>query len=483
MRYRATVAIALGSLGLGVVLGASGRAAWAEDPAVNDPAEEPVSEAPRDYSRYQKLDVFARALALLEQGYVRPVDDEALIYAALDGMTDALDPHTEFLSPREAKMLMEDMDGRFGGVGLVVTLDREPANSDDELPGPIFLDIREVIPSGPAARAGLVKGDRITHIEGRPVGQFVDLQDAILVMRGRAGTPVSFTFVHDDGEPQEVTVQREVVDAPALEVKYLDDGIGVLRLRSFQETTSRELRAGLAELRKTAKGDAGGESLRGVVLDLRDNGGGLLMQAIAVVDLFVPSGVIVRTRGRRGRVISVDRATPGGTERDLPLVVLINKASASASEIVAGALQDHGRAAIVGERSYGKGSVQTPVRLQDGSLLKFTTALYYTPNDRLIQASGIGPDVEIGMQAAAVEDSRPGLISEREVEGHLEPESFGRPRESEDARTLAELAVLDDVQLAGAVRQLELLARLAGHPGTPAPAQPPATPEGGTPEP
>jgi carboxyl-terminal processing protease len=263
-------------------------------------------------------------------------------------------------------------------------------------------------------------GDRVVDIEGKPIAHFANLGEAIMVMRGPEGTTVRFT-VDDGGERRPLELTREIVDAPAVEVRALGDGIGVLRLRDFQEASAREVRRGLREL-------AGGEEeLRGVVLDLRDNGGGLLQQAIEVVNLFVERGAIVRTRGRHGELLDQAFATPGGTRGSLPLVVLINKASASASEIVAGALQDHRRALIVGERSYGKGSVQTPFRLRDGSILKLTVALYYTPDDRLIQASGIKPDVRVARTRAEYEDGLPGLEPERASPRHLRPEDFGAP--------------------------------------------------------
>jgi carboxyl-terminal processing protease len=407
-------------------------------------AADGVERPPPTYSRYQKLDLFARALAIVEQHYVRPVDGDRLIYAALDGLVSELDPHTDFLPPEDARMLREDIDGRFGGVGLVVTMER-----DTERTPSVHLTVRDVIADGPADRAGLKVGDRITAIEGKDVAQYVDLRDAIRVMRGEPGTRVTFTVLESEKKPRRITLAREVIDAPAVEVRYLDEGIGVLRLRDFQKTSARELREGLVALREQAGG-----RLQGVVLDLRDNGGGLLDQAIAVVDLFVSDGVIVRTRGRHGRMTDEARARRPGTWSSVPLVVLINKASASASEIVAGALQDHRRALIVGERSYGKGSVQAPFELDDGSVLKMTTALYYTPHDRLIQASGITPDVRAGLATPAFEDSHPELEPERADPQHLRPEDFGRPPAEEQDESLAVTAAGADNQLAVAVHHL-----------------------------
>jgi carboxyl-terminal processing protease len=346
------------------------------------------TRAPVDYSRFRKLDTFARALAQIEQYYVRPIDDRELVYAAIDGLTGELDPHSSFLRPRDAKMLREDMDGRFGGVGLVVVLAEAADEREDEeaesgaepprcadAPRELVLRIDEVIEGGPASKAGLREGDEIVAIEDRAVAHYADLREAIGVMRGRAGESVSFEVRTPGEEARSVEVEREVVIAPAVTHEYFGEGMAMVRLRDFQESSAREIRQALRDLDEQAGGELGG-----LVLDLRNNGGGLLEQAIAVTNIFLAKGSIVRTRGRGGQLMDEAFAAPAGTRRKLPLVVLVNKATASASEIVAGALQDHGRALVVGERSYGKGSVQTPFRLGDGSLLKLTVALFYTPD-------------------------------------------------------------------------------------------------------
>ena len=408
---------------------------------------------------------------------MRPIDDRELVYAAIDGLTAELDPHSSFLRPRDAKMLREDMDGRFGGVGLVVIL-AEAADADEdaereEAPAAqcaedtreLVLRIDEVIEGGPAAKAGLVAGDEIIEIEGRAVAHYADLREAIGVMRGRAGEVVSFEVRTPGQDPRTVEVEREVVVAPAVTHEYFGEGMAMVRLRDFQESSAREIRQALRELDK----EAGGE-LVGLVLDLRNNGGGLLDQAIAVANIFLAKGSIVRTRGRGGKLQDEAFATPAGTRRKLPLVVLVNKATASASEIVAGALQDHGRALIVGERSYGKGSVQTPFRLGDGSLLKLTVALFYTPNDHMIQASGIKPDVHVGAESATYVDSIPELEPERADPRHLKPEDFGRPpssaaAEDEDpsmALSPAVRATGEDPQMRRAVEQLLGMKRAKG---------------------
>ncbi len=478
--------------------------AWATEPEARvqrsaelRPVVEPVGEPPRDYSRYQKLDTFARALAILEQYYVRPLNGERLLDAAIAGLVSELDPHTAYLPPADAKLLHEDTQGRFGGVGLIVTLRSQPteptadepdepdepsdptaeaAPSDDASapgdPAPTqharwVLHIDDVVPGGPAEQAGLEVGDLILAIEGKPIAHYTSLHDAVMIMRGEPGTQATFTTQRDGGPAVERRVTRAIVDPPAVEVRWLGEGLGVLRLRDFQATSAREMREGLVVLEDMAKAEAKAAgartkgALRGVVLDLRDNGGGLLDQAVEIVDMFVASGPIVRTRGRQGVLLDEARAQAAGTERDLPLVVLINKGSASASEIVAGALQDHARALIIGERSYGKGSVQSPFELGGGALLKLTTALYYTPDDRLIQASGIAPDIRVGPIRAELTDSRPDLEPERTRDRHLRPEDFGRePAPTDDLPSPARVAADDDAQLLSAIDHLQAWATI-----------------------
>lgn len=452
----------------GVIAGAGGVVAWQQ--ATAEPAAKVAPEVPRqapaDYSRYRKLDMFARALTILENHYVRPVDSEKLIYAAIAGLVAELDPHSEFLPPREARLLREDIEGSFGGVGMVVVLRQET-----EPQARFVLEVREVVPKGPAERAGVMVGDLIPAIEGKPVGHFFDLRRAIMAMRGQPGTSVSFVLERPapkvEGKPpgkpsvRTLSVTREFIDSPAVTSRYLGEGLGYTRLRDFSETSARELSDAIAGLRD----QAGQTGLAGVVLDLRDNGGGLLDQAIAVVDLFVNEGAIVRTRGRGGAVLDEARALPGQAWSRLPLVVLVNKASASASEVVAGALQDHRRALVVGERTYGKGSVQAPFELGDGSMLKLTIALYYTPNDRLIQASGIQPDVVVGAEFRPYKDSLPELDPERAQPRHLRPEDFGYPPAALVDDSEAVRAAAEDAQLRAAVQHLKALSQIQARGG------------------
>ncbi|TPV96604.1 MAG: S41 family peptidase [Myxococcales bacterium FL481] len=431
-------------LGSGVVLGTTFGLALSQATA------QPAPAASSDYSRFQKVDLFAKALALVEQHYVRPVDDTALIYAAIDGLMDELDPHSGFLDPREAELLREDIGGKFGGVGLVVKMVREPEHTP-----PVYLEVSDVITGGPASAAGVDVGDRIVTIEGKPVAHFARLDDAIAVMRGAVGTRVEFQTQREGQPARTIEVIRGEVDPPAVEMRHLGEGIGLVQLAAFQQGCAREVDEAIDALAQDS-----GHSLAALVLDMRDNGGGLLGEAVAVADMFLDRGVIVRTRSRGEELVEEISARRRGTRRDLPLVVLINKGSASATEIVAGALQDHRRALLVGERSYGKGSVQSPFTLHDGSMLKLTTALYYTPRDRLIQAAGVIPDVLVGDQLTPYEDTRPDLPVERDVPGHLRPEEFGRSPPSPPGASEALAAAGDDAQLRVAVEHARAFTRV-----------------------
>jgi carboxyl-terminal processing protease len=364
--------------------------------------------APADRSPYENLSTLARALAHIEMSYVSEVDQDRLIYGAIRGMVRTLDPHSDYLDPEEYRVLASDTRGRFGGVGVEI----------DVRDG--WLTVTAVFPNGPAQRAGVKVGDRFVSIDGTRARD-MPIEEAVRRMRGEPGTEVQVSLRRDDeGAAAEVTLRREVISVDAVEAQVLPDRHVYVRLRVFQETTTREL-TDVLDAAVTATRDKGG--VRGLLLDLRDNPGGLLDQAVSVADEFLTGGLIVSTRGRDGRELSVATAREGGTRPSWPMVVLVNGYSASAAEIVAGALRDHGRAVIVGTRTFGKGSVQNVIELPDASALKLTVARYYTPSGRSIQAEGIDPDVVIE-QAAAPSGSAAGL-SEASLEGHLENEVRG----------------------------------------------------------
>jgi carboxyl-terminal processing protease len=358
-----------------------------------------------DKSPYENLAIFARALSHIELSYVGEVEQKKLVYGAIRGMVRALDPHSDYLSPDEYQVLMSDTRGRFGGVGVEI----------DVRDG--WLTISSVFPNSPAARAQLRPGDRFVTIDGARARD-LPIEEAVRRMRGEPGTEVRVSLRRADDAPAiEATLRREVIAVNAVEGRLLEDGHLYVRLRVFQETVARELSDVLDAATEEAAAHGG---LRGLLLDLRDNPGGLLDQAVLVADEFLEQGKIVSTRGRGGRELAVASARRLGTRADFPIVVLVNGFTASAAEIVSGALQDHRRALIVGQRTFGKGSVQNIIDLPDQSALKLTVARYYTPSGRSIQAEGIEPDVRIE-QAQPSSELRPGL-SEASLEGHLASE-------------------------------------------------------------
>jgi carboxyl-terminal processing protease len=343
--------------------------------------------------RFEKLDVFARVLAYVEQNYVEDVDENRLVYGAAKGMVHTLDPHSAFMTPDEYRDMKADTEGEFGGVGVEV---------DDD--GGVIVVI-ETIPASPAARAGLVKGDRIVAVDDVPTKG----QTGSGRLRGRPGTSLALTVDRVGwGEPRRMTLVRELIHVRAVESSLLPGGVGYVRLKQFQERADEEMAAALTHLQS----EAGGH-LTGLVLDLRGNPGGLLDQAVKISDLFLSSGVIVTTVGRGGHKLDEERARSYGTWDSFPIVCLVNGASASASEIVAGALQDHRRATILGTTTYGKGSVQSIFDLGDGSGLKLTVARYLTPSGRTIQGKGIAPDRVVEAGAADQGDAQ--LAAAKEI--------------------------------------------------------------------
>ena len=336
-------------------------------------------------TRYQDLQLFTDVLTIVRRSYVEDVSIKDLIYGAIDGMLLSLDPHSGFMPPEIYQEMRLDTQGQFGGLGIEITM-------RDGL-----LTVVAPIEDTPAARAGIEAGDQILKIEGQ-FTKDIEIMEAVRLMRGEPGTSLRITLMRETFEkPREFTLIREVIKVKSVKASTLEDGFGYVRLAQFQERTSQDLRAALSVLHKENEG-----GLKGLILDLRNNPGGLLEQAVEVADLFLSEGMIVYTKGREADSQMEFTASPGGTEPDYPLVVLINGGSASASEIVSGALQDQGRAVILGTPSFGKGSVQTIIPLSDDSGLRLTTARYYTPLGRSIQAKGITPDIEV--LAAEIQD-------------------------------------------------------------------------------
>ncbi len=360
-----------------------------------------ASEVPARRSPFEPLSIFARALSFIELAYVEPVDQEKLVHGAIRGLADSLDPHSVFMDPEEYAIFTSDAEGRFAGIGV------EVSTRDG------WLTVLSVFDGGPAAKAGLLPGDRFLAIEGDDARD-LRLYDAVRRIRGEPGSIVKVT-IRREGQSGalERTLTRAFIELDPVELQTLGDGAVYVRIKAFQDGTARALRRALDEAVMKLKKQAG---VRGLLIDLRDNGGGLLDEAVWVSDEFLANGTIVSTRGRDGEVIKQYDARRAGTRPKWPIVILINENTASASEIVAGALQDQKRATVVGVRSFGKGSVQTVYELPGGSALKLTISRYYTPSGRSIQAQGIIPDL-IAEQPR--QDDEPDPLREEELEGHL----------------------------------------------------------------
>ena len=374
---------------------------------------------PERASPYANLGVFARALAHVEMSWVEEADQDELVYGAIRGMVSTLDPHSTFMTPEEYRILTSDTQGQFGGIGVEI-------EAQDG-----WLTVLSTFEGGPADRAGIVPGDRFLAVEGRDARD-MRIMDAVRIMRGEPGTQVRVRIRREE-EPRalDFSLTREIIQVDAVEARVLPDRIVYVRIRSFQETTTTELRRAL-DRAEAETADVGG--VRGVLLDMRDNAGGLLDEAVRVSDELLAEGVIVSTRGRGGQLLDEARAHRSGTRPNWPVVVLVNGYTASAAEIVAGALRDHDRAVIVGTRTFGKGSVQNVIELPDGSALKLTVAKYFTPDGTSIQAQGIEPDMVIEqLSAEALEEAatRRGQIREESLEGHLTGDDTGTEQPAE----------------------------------------------------
>lgn len=325
---------------------------------------------------YKGLSTFTRVLDLIQRNYVENVDGEELTNKAIEGMLQSLDPYSAYLSPERYRDLEIGTSGEFVGVGMEVTTKNG------------YLNVITPIEGGPADKAGIKPKDLIIEIEGESTKGMV-VQEAVNLLRGPKGSSVNIT-VEREGVPQplKITLVREKITVKSVKYRMLDNQIGYIRLTQFQENSSQELRSALSALESQ-----NGKKLRGVVLDLRNNPGGLLGEAIEIVDEFIDQGLIVSVRGRTEGQAREYYATKNGDFQEYPIVVIVNDGSASASEVVAEALQDSKRATILGTNTFGKGSVQTIIRLEDGSGLKLTTAKFYAPSGRSISEIGVTPDV------------------------------------------------------------------------------------------
>ena len=338
-----------------------------------------AQENARSSSVYEQLDLFGDIFERIRAQYVEDVDESKLIEAAIDGMLTSLDPHSSYLSPEDAAAMRVQTRGEFGGLGIEVTQEEG------------FVKVVSPIDGTPADEAGIEAGDFITHVDGESV-LGLTLDKAVELMRGPVGSEIVITVVREgEDEPFDVSIVRDTIKLTAVRARTEGNTV-VLRITTFNDQTTPNLEAGLKEQIEEA---GGMENINGIVLDLRNNPGGLLTQAISVSDEFLDSGEIVSTRGRNPEDGERFNATPGDMAEGKPMVVLINGGSASASEIVAGALQDHRRAIVVGTKSFGKGSVQTVMPLRGDGAMRLTTARYYTPSGRSIQALGVSPDIVV----------------------------------------------------------------------------------------
>jgi len=359
---------------------------------------------------YEELKVFSDVIELIEREYVDEVDTKELIQKAIQGMVHSLDPHSSLLPLDDFQDLQIDTKGKFTGIGIHITMQDG------------FVTVISPIEDTPAYKAGIKARDRIIKVDGKSTR---DLRNAVNMMRGPKGTKVLVTILREGvKKPLEFELVRDVIPIKSVKSFDMKPGYGYIRLSNFTGTTTPEMLKALEKM-ETAE-----VPLKGLILDLRNNGGGLLNQSIKVADLFLDEGAILSIKGRNNKNTKVFNATHSSVERKYPLVVLINGGSASASEIVAGALQDHKRALILGTTSFGKGSVQTVETLRDGSGLKLTIARYYTPNDRSIQAKGIEPDIYLKHRRLDPKETsrrEEGLLKEKDLENHLEAEPTKDP--------------------------------------------------------
>ena len=425
-RYRlSAVALSLALLGAAPPL----LAAEAAEPTATDRATLPLDE----------LRTFAEVLERIKTAYVEPVDDKTLLENAIKGMLSNLDPHSAYLEPEDFQELQESTSGEFGGLGVEV-------GQEDGM-----LKVVSPIDDTPAARAGIEAGDLIVKIDGQPTKGW-SLMQAVDKLRGKPGSPIVLTLVREGGKPFDVRLERAVIKVRSVKSELLEKGYGYLRITQFQINSGEEVGKALARLKK----DNGGK-LKGLVLDLRNNPGGVLQAAVEVSDHFLDDGLIVYTKGRIANSELRFSADKADASENVPLVVLINGGSASAAEIVAGALQDHKRGVLMGTDSFGKGSVQTVLPLTNERALKLTTALYFTPSGRSIQAQGIVPDIVVERGKVTREDSQGQGIKEADLPGHLGNGNGGadKPSSSKPATQPAEKPQDEDYQLSQALNLLK----------------------------
>ncbi len=378
---------------------------------------------------YSQLKVFTEVLETVEANYVKVPDTKKLIYGAINGMIDSLDPHSGFMPPDAYKDMQIDTSGQFGGLGIEIGV------KDG------VLTVVSPIEDTPAYKAGIKAGDKIVKIDGAPTGDMT-IFDAVKKMRGPVGAPVTLSIFREGiSKTFDVRLVRAVIKIKSVKWKMLDkkDGIGYLRLTEFQEHSARDMAAALKELKA--------EGMKSLILDLRNNPGGLLNSAVAVAGQFLPPGkLVVYIKGRTGPRTDYDTTSKYPSYDHMQMIVLVNQGSASASEIVSGALKDWKRAVILGTQTFGKGSVQTVIPLSDGSALRLTTAMYYTPSGVSIQNIGITPDIRVAL--AAVDGAKEhAVIRERDLKNHLGVSTGKSGGKEEEVMSFSGIKAKDDTQL------------------------------------
>lgn len=409
------------SLAAGVMLGISislCSSVLAERETVVALEEKQESAAPQESQSaetlpFDDLRAFTEIFGHIKKDYVEPVSDKKLFEDAIRGMLTGLDPHSSYLDEEQYDELKVGTSGQFGGLGIEVTMENG------------FVKVVSPIDDTPAQRAGIKAGDLIIRLDDKPV-KGMSLNDAVKMMRGEPGSDITITIVREGEEaPLKFTLTRAVIKVKSVKSRTLEPGYGYVRISSFQSMTGQALKEAIAALREENKG-----KLKGLVLDLRNNPGGVLNAAVDVSDAFLEKGLIVYTEGRIKDSEMKFSASPDDQLSGAPIVVLINEGSASASEIVAGALQDHKRAIIMGGKSFGKGSVQTILPMSNGGAVKLTTARYYTPSGRSIQAEGIEPDVKLAnVKLESLETPGFKPVKEADLSRHLENGTSGEPQE------------------------------------------------------
>ncbi|PWJ84991.1 carboxyl-terminal processing protease [Pseudaminobacter salicylatoxidans] len=352
---------------------------------------------------YRQLAIFGDIFERVRAQYVTPPDEKSLVESAINGMLTSLDPHSSYMNAEAAKDMRVQTKGEFGGLGIEVTMEND------------LVKVITPIDDTPAAKAGVLAGDYISKIDGEEV-RGMTLNDAVDKMRGLVNTPIKLTILRQGADkPIELSIKRDIIKVKAVKFRVEKDDIGYMKITSFTEKTFDDLQNAIEQIRKQVPDD----KLKGYVLDLRLNPGGLLDQAVSVSDSFLDKGEIVSTRGRDPKDVTRFDARPGDMVDGKPLIVLINGGSASASEIVAGALQDHRRATVLGTQSFGKGSVQTIIPLAENGALRLTTALYYTPSGKSIQGKGITPDIKVEQPLPDELKGRDVSRGESDLKGHI----------------------------------------------------------------